>query len=226
MSESIESKILEGYKNYVLEEGRDPASVYQFARHLSTEEKEFYDHFASLEQVRSSFWMRRMEENFARLEEDETYRSYSAREQWLAFLFDFFEGLKEERSFFLLFWPKSMHWSDFSAVKGMKKFYLQHTRDWLERALDEDPVMVEWPLGDDILEEVTWLHFVFLIHFWVKDTSKGFERTDGAIEKSVHLFFELMENRIKDQLLDFFKFLAPDWDSPLDMLDRIKRAFR
>jgi hypothetical protein len=46
-----------------------------------------------------------------------------------------------------------------------------------------------------------------LLNFWIKDTSKGFEATDAAIEKSVTLGFKLMGENMLDQVFDFGKFM-------------------
>ena len=43
--------------------------------------------------------------------------------------------------------------------------------------------------------------------FWLSDTSKGFEKTDAFIEKSVNVVFEVFDNTRLDTILDLGKFL-------------------
>ena len=60
---------------------------------------------------------------------------------------------------------------------------------------------------DDKYADGLWVNFVFIINFWLKDNSKGFEKTDEAIERSVNLAFDLMGKSALDAALDFGKFL-------------------
>jgi hypothetical protein len=52
-----------------------------------------------------------------------------------------------------------------------------------------------------------WFKLLFLTDFWIRDTSKGFENTDAAVEKSVNLIFELMGQNTLDYIVDFAKFM-------------------
>ena len=48
---------------------------------------------------------------------------------------------------------------------------------------------------------------MFVLKFWIKDSSKGFEKTDALIEKSVQAAFEVFDNTSVDTLVDLGKFL-------------------
>ncbi len=48
---------------------------------------------------------------------------------------------------------------------------------------------------------------LWLLDFWVKDTSKGFESTDTAIEKAVNTAFELIGTTVVDSVVDLAKFI-------------------
>jgi hypothetical protein len=52
-----------------------------------------------------------------------------------------------------------------------------------------------------------WMQTLFLLNFWIKDTSKDFEDTDAAIEKTVRIVFKLMGENLFDEVLDFGKFM-------------------
>ncbi len=60
---------------------------------------------------------------------------------------------------------------------------------------------------EGIFSEGAWVQLLFLLQFWLKDQSPGFEKTDMAIEKSVRTVFDLFDNTPVDSLLDFGKFL-------------------
>jgi hypothetical protein len=48
---------------------------------------------------------------------------------------------------------------------------------------------------------------MFLLKFWIDDSSAEFEKTDIAIEKSVNTIFDVFDNTPLEQVIDFGKFL-------------------
>ena len=58
-----------------------------------------------------------------------------------------------------------------------------------------------------IFSEGAWVQLLFLLRFWMEDSSAGFEKTDLAIEKSVTTIFDVFENTPLESLIDFGKFL-------------------
>ena len=55
--------------------------------------------------------------------------------------------------------------------------------------------------------EAVWLNTLYILDFWVKDTSRNFELTDTAIEKTVNTGFDLMGRSIVDTVVDLAKFM-------------------
>ena len=55
--------------------------------------------------------------------------------------------------------------------------------------------------------EALGMNLAFVIHFWLKDDSTDFERTDACIEKSVQLTMDFVGRNAVDKLFDFGKFL-------------------
>ena len=58
-----------------------------------------------------------------------------------------------------------------------------------------------------LFSEGAWIQFLFILKFWIDDTSKSFEKTDIMIEKSVNTIVDLLDTKRIDNLLDFGKFL-------------------
>ena len=58
-----------------------------------------------------------------------------------------------------------------------------------------------------IVSEAVWIQFLFLMRFWMKDDSAGFDKTDVAIEKSVNTVFDVLDNTPLDSIIDLGKFL-------------------
>ena len=82
--------------------------------------------------------------------------------------------------------------------------------NWIRPILEDGKVSNELaprPYLDQQYPHLFWAHFIFILRFWAKDDSPGFEATDSAIEKSVNLAFELLGKGALDQALDFAKFM-------------------
>ena len=58
-----------------------------------------------------------------------------------------------------------------------------------------------------LFSEGAWVQFLFILKFWMEDTSADFEKTDIAIEKSVKTIFDVFDNTPLDSIIDFGKFL-------------------
>jgi len=58
-----------------------------------------------------------------------------------------------------------------------------------------------------VFSEGAWIQFLFILKFWLEDTSKSFEKTDIIIEKSVNTVVDLLDTKPLESLLDLGKFL-------------------
>jgi hypothetical protein len=56
-------------------------------------------------------------------------------------------------------------------------------------------------------KDALWIQFGFILNFWTKDTSAGFEKTDEAIERGINVTFDLLEKSPLDGLFDYGKFM-------------------
>ena len=68
-------------------------------------------------------------------------------------------------------------------------------KEWITSVLNEGKSsgeIAKRPYLDQRYDMIFWMHFVFVLQFWVHDESIGFEKTDAAIEKSVNLAFDLI----------------------------------
>jgi translation initiation factor IF-3 len=63
------------------------------------------------------------------------------------------------------------------------------------------------PLVMDRYADGFYMQAAFVLNFFVKDQSRGFEQTDAAIEKAVNTSFDLVGPSAVDSILDFAKFL-------------------
>lgn len=200
------AKIMDGFRLYVLEDGHVPPSVYQLAQILQIEEKDFYEHFSSFGAIQSAFWVEMFEKTVEDLHAQTVYAQYSAREKLLAFFFTWIEELKKNRSYLLALYDKK------EAVKfpppevrAFKEKFTEFVRVVLAEG-EEAGEVAKRPLITNRYHEGVWFQVWFIFKFWINDTSASFEKTDAAIEKSVHLAFDLIGKNALDSIIDFARF--------------------
>ncbi len=206
--EEIRTMIVEKYQENLLLEGKNPASVFAFCKDLEITEADFYAHFNDFGQVAAAFWMELFHKNISALEGSAEWEDFRTREKLLSFYFSFFEQLKSNRSYVLLVLDQKMFnlkkgSSDLSELKAAFK-------KWLNQILIEGRSREEIAgrsKFNDIYDDLFWYQFLFLMDFWRKDKSQGFESTDEAIEKSVNFSFDLIEKNAIDSAFDFGKFI-------------------
>ena len=92
-------KIRKAYTEFVLDNGQQPPSVYQFAKKLKLPEAEFYNYYSSFDSIEADIWLAFFRDAQKTVEADETYQTYSVREKLLAFYYTWIELLKAQRSF-------------------------------------------------------------------------------------------------------------------------------
>ena len=200
--------ILEGFVSHVLEHGKEPASIFKFAKDLKIKEAEFYNYFTSFDAIKSAIWVALFEETHRQLEEQEVYKEYAVREKFLSFLFTWVEELKKNRSYLL-----SLYANKVTTFKNLPT----DTREFKEKFSDfaselilegkETQEIASRPLITEKYDEALWLQVGFVFRYWLDDTSPRFEKTDAAIEKSVNFAFDLMGKSALDSFLDLAKFL-------------------
>lgn len=200
-------KLISAYKEYVLEEGHAPPSVFKFMRTLGYSEKEFYDYFGSFTALERSLWQDFIRQTVVILEKDEAYPEFNSREKLLSFYFTLIEVLKSNRSFVQQSWS----WSPGQdprprTLRGFRDDFEDYVHEILAEGRATSEIKDRKYISDKYSDGL-WLQTLFIIHYWLNDDSEGFSNTDAAIEKSVNLSFELMGAGPLDKMIDFAKFL-------------------
>lgn len=201
-------RILEGFKNHVLEHGDLPKSVFKFAKDLKMKEENFYTYFTSFESIKSTILVDIFEETLTQIAAQGVFEEYSAREKFLSFLFTWIEELKKNRSYLLALYEskaKSIISLPKESAEFKEKFKAFVNGIILEGKETEE--IVTRPVISDRYDEALWIQVGFVFRYWLDDRSPRFEKTDAAIEKSVNLGFDLMGKSALDSFLDFAKFM-------------------
>jgi hypothetical protein len=91
-------------------------------------------------------------------------------------------------------------------LKGLRenfKGFIKEIIDENEEVKNETIKKITKPL----YAEGAWIQFLFLLKFWMDDTSKGFEKTDIMIEKSVKAVLDVLDTTPLESVIDFGKFI-------------------
>jgi hypothetical protein len=205
---NIREEVINGYIDYVLMHGEEPASIYAFCKHLKIEEHQFYANFNDFGQIGEHFWLELFNEVKNSLHVDPDFVEFSVREKCLSLYYAFFEKLKSQRSFAIMSFKESIgsFKRENRQLSAMKKAYKEWVKQMVSEGLTKGEVAGRSKLTSTY-DDLFWIQFLFLMNFWKNDRSKDFEKTDAAIEKTVHLSFDLIEKNALDSALDFGKFI-------------------
>ncbi|WP_010182578.1 TetR family transcriptional regulator C-terminal domain-containing protein [Aquimarina agarilytica] len=206
VKKTTKSDIVSAYMEHVLMHGA-PQSVFSFCKENEIEESVFYQSFGSLEGLKKGIWVDFYTYVEDLLAKNSDYEAYSSREKLLTFYFTFFEMLTANRSYVL--WALHETESRLENLKqlgDLRKKVVEFGKELVSTDNEEKKLKItKKPVA--LVGEATWVQFLFLLKFWKDDESAGFQKTDVAIEKSVHTVFDIFDNTPLDNILDLGKFL-------------------
>jgi hypothetical protein len=205
MEETRTASIQEAYKNYLLEHGKKPVTVFAFAKENNMSEADFFNEFNSFEAIERRIWKDFFDQTHTRIAAEEVYQQYSVREKLLSFYYTLIEILRQNRSYVLLTWKLSPDRRQ-AYLRDFSRAFEDYARELVQegvatREIANRPFLTERYAG------AMRSQLFFVITFWVRDNSLQFEQTDAAIEKAVNAGFDLIGKSPLDSLGDFTKFL-------------------
>lgn len=200
-------QIREAYKVYWLENGKRPVSVFAFCKTISLPETEFYNSYNSMPAIEKDIWLAIFESTLNQLTADEIYAGYSSKEKLLAFYFLWVQHLKADRSYILL-QKDTFRLPDLleDKLSTFRKAFYAYIRALVKEGYTSGEIRERKYISDQYVHGF-WLQALFVLRYWVKDSSDQFEMTDAAIEKAVNLSFELVNTNSIDSIIDFGKFI-------------------
>ena len=203
----LKQKIYDAYSTGVLEHEKEPKSVYLFCKKNKIEETDFYKSFASLEDIKESIFSKFFDNAYMLISKEKGFDAQVPKEKLLSFYFTFFEVLLLNRSYVLFILSNSGEkMQKLSSLRRLRNSFKQFASGLIEQGnTSKQSILTKHP--ELIFSEGAWLQLLFLLKFWMEDSSPGFEKTDMAIEKSVQTVFELFDNTPLDSVIDFGKFL-------------------
>lgn len=199
--------IITAYMNYVLDHGEQPKTIYKFCKDLKIEESEFYKFFGSFENLKSGIWSAFHTNTINVLHKDSDFENYPNKDKMLSYFFTMFEMLTANRSYVLFSLGEQKHMlKNMTQLKDLRAHLKVFTANLIEAGNDEKNYKVtKNPVR--LFSEGAWVQFLFLLKYWMDDSSAAFEKTDVAIEKSVKAIFDIFETTPLESIIDFGKFL-------------------
>ncbi|MBU2973618.1 TetR family transcriptional regulator C-terminal domain-containing protein [Zobellia sp. B3R18] len=206
-SKVTEDSIISMYMDYVLEHESVPKSIYKFCKQNKLSEADFYRLFGSVESLQKEIWNKFYTNTEALILKNEAYNNFSNKDKMLTFFYTFFEMLTLNRSY-VLFALKEHNspLKNLGQLKGLRKHVKSFAAELINDANANKNLKIT-KYNPQVFSKGAWLQFLFLLKFWMDDTSPGFEKTDVAIEKSIHTVFDIFDNTPLENILDFGKFL-------------------
>lgn len=206
-NQKIDKNILfESFITQTLKDEKMPKSVYLFCQQVGIDESDFYIHYGSLDGLRTALFEAFYTNTIELIEKQKGFDTKTSKEKLLLFYFTFFEVLQLNRSYVLFVLSDTSMPKKWTDLRGLRS----HFKNFASELIEIDNAQKEGPFSrrsTKLYSEAAWGQLLFLMQFWIKDGSAGFEKTDIAIEKSVQTVYTLFGNNALDTLFDFGKFL-------------------
>jgi hypothetical protein len=204
----VRQSILNAHIAHLQKTGKAYVSVHSLCLDLKIDEKEFYGEFPSLSAVEKHFWREWIEKIIDAVSSGKEWAEFSAKEQYLAFLFAFAGEALESRSLLEQRFSKLTLLCSPRALEGLKDSFKDFAGGIIAHGMETGEIAHRGPLGN-AYPEVLYIHWRLVLEYFLKDESAGFQRTDAFIEKTVELAFDLLRTQAIDSAADLIRFLLP-----------------
>ena len=188
-----QDQIVEWYMEEQLTAHHGSKSIYAFAQNNGFEEAQFYEHFNSFDQLEKEIFAMFCVKSLEMLHATEAFAQEPSKHKLLSFYFTFFEMLTANRSYVVLKLKDQCNQLDaLKVMTELRKIFLEFARSLALEPIDFKHQKIN-KIRDKGIAESLWIQLVMTIKFWLEDDSKGFEKTDLFIEKSIKAQFDLMD---------------------------------
>ena len=201
-----ENQIIALYMQDFLEHGEEPKTVYTFCKRNGFTDTEFFEHFGSIESLKQEVCVKFFENAVLTIAEEQAYASYTPKNKLLTLYFTLFEILTLNRSYVLATLKENKEGlKNLQQLKKMRNLF----KDFVNNIIQSDnPNNSKFKNATEpVYSEGSWIQFLFILKFWLDDSSKGFEKTDIIIEKSVNTVVDLLDTKPLANIIDLGKFL-------------------
>ena len=202
-----DNKIIYHFMNEVLETNQEPKNVYVFCKNHNISETDFYSFFGSFDALKQEIWVKFLENAINTIEKDVAYEGYLDKDKLLSLYFTLFEIMTLNRTY--VKFSLQANKEGLKNLKYLKKFRNQF-KEFIVGIIRQSATSGSekfLKVSEPVFSEGAWIQFLFLLKFWIDDTSRSFEKTDVLIEKSLNTVVGLLETKHLENLFDLSKFL-------------------
>ena len=202
-----ESDIITFYMEYVVEHKTKPDAVEDFAQLYQFDEVIFYEYFSSFKVLEKTIYNELFLNSVVILKQSPEYHSFGKKDKLLSLYYTFFENLALNQEYVKLSLQGLEN--QLKALSTFSLFKKSFTAFIDELNLETISLNVETieNIQKKVIKESAWVQFLFIMKFWLDDTSDAFEKTDIFIEKSINTSIELLDTKSLHNIIDLAKFL-------------------
>ncbi|QRR03301.1 TetR family transcriptional regulator C-terminal domain-containing protein [Dyadobacter sandarakinus] len=205
--ELTDEVIIEHFMHYCLENHKRPESVYLFCKQFGIAEKEFYQHFSSLDAVEKSVFVSFHQAAVNLMEQSGDAAGTTFQEKLLTYYYTLFEILTANRSYVVFALKEERNkLNSLMKLKEFRRHFKAFVHNISQGYLKVRSERIR-KVQQDALEEGAWVQLLVTLQFWLEDESVGFEKTDLFIEKSLRATFDLIDTSPLESVIDFGKFI-------------------
>lgn len=202
-----ENSIISIFIDDVLNSEAEPKNVYSFCKKHKIEEPNFYSFFGSIKVLKERIWVKFLDNVKSIIDEDGNFSNYSEKDKLLTIYFSLFEIFTLNRSYILFtLETEKIELKNILQLKAFRKEF----KSFIEERVSETTLLKNEKISaftKPIMSEGSWLQFLFILKFWMDDSSPNFEKTDVLIEKWITTTSLFLDNKPLESLFDLAKFL-------------------
>ena len=201
-----DNHIITLYMEHVLMGEEEPKTIYAFCKKNGFDESDFYTFFGSFDNLKQEIWNKFLENAITTLHNDDSFATYSPKNKLLTLYFTLFEILTLNRSYVLFVLKDNKQgMSNLMQLKQFRMTFKEFVKNNI--ATEELKSSKLSKITKPVYSEGSWIQFLLILKFWMQDNSKGFEKTDIIIEKSVNTVVDLLDSQPLENIIDLGKFL-------------------
>lgn len=202
-----QDELLVLFKEQIRNSGRRPRSLVNFCEMQNINIQQTRKIYRTLTALEKAVWLHWFNETLSVLERSEEYKQYSARERLLSFYYSWTDTIKPFRPYLKSApaLPQLFSGVDWF-LADIRSAFLKYAKEIVQFAASNEEIMLR-PVFRNYYENALWQQFLFVMNYWLNDKSNEQAKTDEAIERVVHLFFDLAGRNQLDSIFDFGKFL-------------------
>jgi len=201
------SEIITIYMDYVVENHSKPDTVEEFAQLHQFDDVIFYEYFTSFKDLEKNIYNVLFKNSLVILKQIPEYYSFNKKDKLLSLYFTLFENLALNQEFVKQN-LKGLE-NQLKALSTFSLFKKSFTTFIDELNLETISLNVDTieTIQKKAIKESAWVQFLFILKFWLDDTSEAYEKTDILIEKSINTGVELLDTKSLYNIIDLAKFL-------------------